>query len=176
MLILVTLPPWPKRMTPGTLKLYTGADTLGTMLYSCPCLGMSDHYMAAKHGNPTGNPLLPFGDTPTGGYACTYSAILGDAQFLHSYGPNGIISMVGQEGQALAAYQGIGWPGSPDYKPARVGIDIHGGDPIPGTAVGLRVTDGCIRVANPSMATIASYLRAGIEPIRCIVGEIAGSK
>lgn len=166
MLITVTLPPYPHRLSPGLLKLLS--DT-GTILYTCPCLGKSDLYMAIKHGNPNCIPVLPFGDTPTGEYSCVYTDTISlpgydNAQFAHSYGLNGIVAMVGVSGDALTAYQ--------DGK--RSGIDIHGGDPLPGSMTGLRVTDGCVRIANQDMNKMSWYLKsARTQALRCMVVEIS---
>jgi gamma-glutamyltranspeptidase/glutathione hydrolase len=55
------------RTRPGRVQLF---DDDGKPLSSAyPCLGMGDPSAAAAHGNPTRNPVLPYGDTPIGRYS-----------------------------------------------------------------------------------------------------------
>ena len=61
MILRVTLPR--NRNIPGEL---VALDDDGYVIHQCPVLGKADNARAAAAGNPTRNPLLPFGDTPRG--------------------------------------------------------------------------------------------------------------
>lgn len=56
------------RVPPGWLHLIGG---LGQLIESFPCLGKADNERALAKGNPSRDPVRPFGDTPTGLYLPT---------------------------------------------------------------------------------------------------------
>jgi hypothetical protein len=152
--IVVNLPADRKQY--GRLSLI---DADGTVLFGpVSVLGKSDNQSAAAHGNPSRDPVKPFGDTPTGTFQC----MLGKAgqltqQLTHSYGPYGWISLDPQTGQALQAKQN-----------GRFGLLIHGGDL---NAQGrLRPTFGCIRMFNPDLGKLLQTI--GKQPLTC---EVVGT-
>lgn len=148
------------RQFPGTLAL---RDAAGALLFGpVPCFGKADNFSAQQHGNPTRDPLRPYGDTPLGTYIAR-RALPGDN--LRSYGPHDRISLWPIEGQALRAAQ--------DGDPAvlddghRSGLMIHGGAPASGG--GLRPTHGCLRLSNDDIARLLTFFK---EPCQCIVTEL----
>lgn len=149
----------PDRMRPGTLSVFdeAGALSLGPL----PCLGRADNSMAAKHGNRSRSPLLPFGDTPTGGWQVVqHVPPSAEGMVERTYGPHGALDLWPTSGEAVAAYAN-----------GRRGIWIHGG--APSATGGLRPTYGCIRVANSAIREIISHalksLQRGIQPTLTIV-------
>ena len=128
------------RNKPGKLTVYDAPLGAGrTSPCSCACLGKSDNAAAAAHGNPARNPLLPFGDIPTGTYAGVWSVPLIPAR---SYGPNPVLVLNPVSGDALTAKNN-----------GRFGLLIHGGDL--NAAGKFRPTHGCVRVGNDDMAWLA---------------------
>ena len=133
--------------------------------------GRSDNRAAGAHGNPTRDPVRPFGDTPTGSYAVPRAVATGPgtAYVPRSYGPNGALVLKPTGGQAAQAAAN-----------GRVGLLIHGGDP--GTAGRLRATHGCIRLSNADMAALmaaiisagenARFQRCDITRINATVGPV----
>jgi len=112
------------------------------------CYGKADGQSAADHGNPTRDPLKPFGDTPLGTYACVIGHPAVTPKIAHSYGPNGYIVLSPVSGPAKIAEQN-----------GRFGLLIHGGDL--NAAGKLRPTFGCVRVPNDRLR----FLMAKIEPL-----------
>lgn len=165
--IKVTLPRG--RQFPGSLRLTTtsvgGANTELTLFGPIPVLGRADSADAARHGNPDRNPLKPYGDTPTGTFACT---VVGAGDSLRSYGPHGRILLRAVGGAALlAAGDGLAITTDDGH---RAGLMIHGG--APGNGGGLRPTHGCLRLSNENMAALLAVLK---EPVQCIVSENTSS-
>jgi len=109
--------------------------------------GKADGGTAAANGNASRNPLFPFGDTPTGGYAVPGLEATGDGtgRSTHSYGPNGAIRLNPTSGDALTA-AGLG----------RQYLLIHGGDLNANNR--LRPTNGCIRLSNDDMAALLNAI------------------
>jgi len=128
-----------------------------------PCFGKADNQGAADHGNPTRDPLKPFGDTPLGDYVGTVVRFadgqIKDHDTLRKYGPYGYIVLTAVAGDALKAQDA-----------GRFGLLIHGGDP--GLNGILRPTFGCIRLANAHIAGLLGYCRAG-EHLRVSMREAA---
>lgn len=114
-----------------------------------PCLGCCDSTAAAAHGNPSCNPLKPWGNTPTGDYQIQGLLNHGTLEAnLHSYGPWDALVLDGLTGDAYAATHGTG---------ERSGIEAHGGDPS--STGGLRVTHGCPRSSNADQKTLVEFIR-----------------
>lgn len=145
------------RQFPGSLTLTDASDAV--LFGPVPCLGRADGFAAAQHNNAVRDPLKPFGDTPTGTYACTLEpAAPTDPADLRSYGPNRRILMTGTAGPALEAAL------------LRSGLMIHGG--APGNGGGLRPTHGCLRLSDENMAALVAVVK---EPCQCIVTELLTS-
>lgn len=109
----------------------------------CPCLGISDNSQAIAHGNPSRNPLLPYGDTPTGVYTGTVIPP-GDVD---GYGEYRRIFLTPVSGDGVLAEQAPGM---------RAGLLVHGGElnPLYTWWDGLRPTYGCVRVPDDGMKAI----------------------
>lgn len=125
-----------------------GVLTVEGSQFTCVCYGKSDNAAAQKRGNPTRNPLLPFGDTPLG----TYRATVGKAYAwqARSYGPHPVIRLEPTGGDALKAAAN-----------KRSGLLIHGGDR---NASGkLRPTHGCVRLGNEDQKMLLGLLWASGE-------------
>jgi hypothetical protein len=140
------------RSLPGRLVLEDGSEYR--------CLGKSDNAAAEAHGNPTRNPLQPFGDLPAGEYRATRSvaknSTLAD---IRSYGNGPVWVLNPVAGEAVKAMHN-----------GRYGILLHGG--AVGslmTTGGLRPTHGCLRVDNSTIEALA--LRAVDEPFTLTVEE-----
>ena len=143
------------RSQPGRLRLMTE----GMALWDCPALGKADNAGAAAHGNPTRDPLRPYGDLPTGTYAVIGVSPVdrGDAEEVDRFGPWGKMVLDPEGGPALEAKRN-----------GRYGLLIHGGRLSP--AQRLRPTYGCLRVTDPAIEQIVAHHRA--DPItRCLVTE-----
>jgi hypothetical protein len=123
----------------------TVADEAGNILAVVPFLALSDNARAAQEGNPTRDPLKPYGDTPTGVWAVQQ----GTPQLnVRTYGPYAPLILSPLSGQAVLAYA--------DGK--RSGIWVHSGDLS--TTGHLRPTYGCIRVHNSSLGLFRELSQA----------------
>jgi len=149
----------------GTLVL---EDSAGQKLAG-PFLayGRSDSGVAAIHNNPTRDPTLKYGDTPTGTFSVPRAIATGDGTTYasHSYGPNGALVLQPTAGDALVASQN-----------GRIGLLIHSGDP--GSNNKLRATHGCVRLSNSDMAALMQAIsKAGENATfnRCEVTRIDAS-
>jgi hypothetical protein len=135
-----------------------GAAVLGPW----PCLGKADGAAAKAHGNPTRDPKLPWGDTPTG----TFSIVslvrhANTEQDVHSYGPSKSLLLAGLIGDAALR----------DPEKHLDGIECHGGDPSP--IGGLRPTHGCLRSSNEDQAKLIALVESlGAENCRVEVTEV----
>lgn len=125
------------------------------------CLAKSDNAAAAAAGNPTRNPLLPFGDIPTGTYTgeVTVAANQSVKTDVRSYGAHARILLLAVAGAALEACTG---------KKPRWGLMIHGG--ALGTKGVLRPTHGCIRLSEENMKTLLDLI--GDSTLDVVVTEI----
>lgn len=133
----------------GTLRLQTTGGV--TLAGPFDAYGRSDTKIATAHGNPSRDPTMPYGDTPTGSYSVPSAMATGDSTSYrgHSYGPNGALVLKPESGDALTAASN-----------GRVGLLVHGGDP--GNGGKLRATHGCLRLSNSDMASLmAAILTAG---------------
>ncbi len=118
------------RKLPGRLELRAAE---GALLFACACLGRS----AGHATNPSRDPLLYRGHTPTGDYALTFVTAL--ARPIPGIGRLwvGLDPVGGQAQQAEDA--------------GRTGLGIHGGR---GNDA-LMMTHGCIRLFDRDMAQLA---------------------
>jgi hypothetical protein len=149
----------------GTLRLQT-ADGV-TLAGPFSVYGRSDGTTAAVHGNPSRDPTMPYGDTPTGSYSVPGAVATGDSTSYrsHSYGPNGALVLKPESGDAATAASN-----------GRIGLLVHGGDP--GNGGMLRATHGCLRLSNSDMAGLmAAILTAGdnVQFSRCDLVRIDAS-
>jgi hypothetical protein len=131
----------------GTIRLLADNGILIVGPFSV--FAKADNRTASRNGNPSRNPLFPFGDTPTGRYRVPGLEATGPntSRNAHSYGPHGAIRLDPTEGDAAVA-KGLG----------REYLLIHGGDP--NTAGLLRPTNGCIRLSNDDMRTLVAAIVA----------------
>ena len=130
--ITVTLPA--DRRKPGTLTFTIGAWSQ----FTCVCLGKSDNAKAAEMGNPERDPLLPWGDLPTGEYFPSVMV----ARPGRAFGLCERIHLLPIDGQAEHAADFGG----------RYGLLIHGGEPSASEL--LRPTYGCLRLFDHDMAVV----------------------
>src|SRR6516165_7515596 len=109
--------------------------------------GRTSAALAKIQGNATRDPVLPYGDTPTGTYRWGGTYASGDGTNLPArhYGPHGVLLLTPVSGQALLA-QGAG----------RQVLLIHGGPP--GQQGRLRSTAGALRLANEDMQALLELL------------------
>jgi hypothetical protein len=156
-IIVVDLPS--DRRKRGLLQLLHGGANGLTGLQSTlyiHALGKSDNAQAAGAGNPSRNPLLRYGDTPTGLYQ---GELAGPFTAERRYGPHNVLRLTPIGGNALLAQRN-----------GRSGIAIHGGDLREGQ---LRPTLGCVRVSNEAMADIVEFV--GSKPVTVLIVEDADS-
>lgn len=122
----------------------------------------ADGATAKKHKNPDRSPLLPYGDTPVGGYRVEHVLKVGQGSIYpeRSYGDYAAVRLTPASGEAKLAAD-IG----------RTGLLIHGGDPGPGG--NLRPTNGCIRLSNRDMRALveALLLLKDGPPQSCVVEQ-----
>ncbi len=126
-----------------------------------PTLGKAANNTAARKGNPEASQVLPFGDTPSGGYRMRHMTATSHLN-QSSYGPHGAIVLEPTDGNALLAQAN-----------GRTGLWIHGG--APGPNGGLRRTNGCLRLSNENMTKLISAIVEGSalpEANRCEVSEV----
>lgn len=130
----------------GTLQV---SDDAGTALAGpFDCYGKSDNLSAKAKGNPTRDPTRSFGDTPTGKYRGFVNDMARTPANDKTYGPQGVISLDPQSGQAKVAKEN-----------GRFGLLIHGG--ALNAAGRLRPTFGCVRVADGDMVAILRAIPKG---------------
>lgn len=123
-----------------------------------PCFGKADSAGAAEHGNPSRNPLLPWGDTPLGVYDATVARVTVTPEVERKYGPNGFLTLRPKGGDAKIAEAN-----------GRFGLLIHGG--APGPRGGLRPTFGCVRVGNDDLKALIAAVPE--SPLECRIVEAA---
>lgn len=125
------------------------------------CLGKSDDSAAKANGNPSRDPLKPFGDLPVGDYlACRSVPKNATPEDVRSYGEGPVWVLNPKSGQALDSMLN-----------GRHGILIHAGDtgaPLP--AGSLRPTHGCLRVDGNTIAALDQ--RFGSTPFTVTVSEV----
>lgn len=136
------------RAQPGEFRLI---DPAGSPVLVGACLGKADGQQAAKVGNPSRNPVRPYGDTPLGRYAPARLTTFNPPHpRLGLYG----IELIGEAGPALAAMA------------ERAGLWVHGG-----RGDGRLVpTYGCLRLLDRDMAAVAR--RVGGDLVRVTIAEV----
>jgi L,D-transpeptidase catalytic domain len=140
------------RKKTGTL---TVIDPLtGLALYGpVPVLGRAARDTAKANGNPSGSPLLKYGDTPTGTYRIANILANGDGTTrpVEKYGQSGSIVLDPQTGDAKTAKDN-----------GRTGLFIHSGRHAFSSVVGpqsLKPTNGCVRMLDWHMAQLIDVIR-----------------
>jgi hypothetical protein len=133
------------RVRPGQFSVIDGTGLV--VLGPVACLGKADSATAALHGNPSRDPALPFGDTPTGTYAVVEFVVHTPGETsLHTYGAHPSILLNPLSGQALTA-----------KNQGRTGLMIHGG--APSATGGLRPTNGCVRLAEEDQGSLVALIQ-----------------
>ena len=104
--------------------------------------------LAAAHGNPRRDPLLPYGDTPAGSYVLRRIVKSGNrtAFPVAQHGANGVIVLEGIGGDAALAEAN-----------GRFHVLIEGGKPAKGDA--LAATAGALRLSNEHQRALVASLR-----------------
>jgi hypothetical protein len=157
--IAITLPI--DRTKPGTLRLIEA----GATIFECECLGKADNAAAAQHGNPTRNPELPYGDTPTGVYTLTpvVAANPPHPRMGRCYIP--LLGIGGQAAKACALDPATG-------RTIRTGLAIHAtpdneidGDRGENTLI---PTNGCIRVRDPDMDALIGFIGSALVRVTIV--------
>ncbi|HLH32700.1 MAG TPA: hypothetical protein VKY31_15980 [Terriglobia bacterium] len=110
------------------------------------CLCLSDQEMATKHGNPSRDPLRPFGDACPGFYWVT---VIPPAQNTHSYGSLRRLLLTPLSGPCVQAEAN-----------GRTGEEIHEGDENPYYTQWnfLRPTYGCVRVRQATLKGLLALI------------------
>ena len=141
----ITAPQDRRKLASATLYNDKGEKVHGPF----DCLALADSTKARNEGNPSRNPLLPFGDTPTGVYKGNIIAPIGVE---HSYGPGEAINLQPVSGDCKLCGD------------TRTGLLVHGGD-LNTTQTymalwrGLRPTYGCVRFKNEDLKTVTDALK-----------------
>ena len=140
------------RKKTGTLTL---VDPLtGLPLYGpVPVLGRAARDTAKAKGNPSGNPLFGYGDTPTGSYRIANILANGPdtTRPVEKYGQSGSIVLDPQSGDAKTAKDN-----------GRTGLFIHAGRHAFSAVVGpqaLKPTNGCVRMLDWHLAQLINVIR-----------------
>lgn len=140
------------RLTIGSLTLAEGPQEL----FMVPCYGKADNAAATAAGNPTRDPLRPFGDFPLGLYRVTPYIIPTDQRkllsptFIRTYGPYGYLICDPEEGDARTAARN-----------GRFGLRVHSG--ALDARGRLRATHGCLRCADDALLRILEALRGHVD-------------
>ncbi len=134
----------------GTLTL--AREEGEVLIDGVPVAGLASSILAAKNGNEIRDPILSYGNVPTGTYRLTGTYASGDGTRLPArhYGPHGIIALTPVSGQGLLA-AGAG----------RGELLIHGGPLGPNDT--LRSTAGALRLANADMMALRNFIGSGSE-------------
>lgn len=119
-----------------------------------PVLGRAARDTAKARGNPSGNPLLGYGDTPTGGYRVVNIVAngAGTTRPISQYGQSGSLVLDPQSGEAKDA-----------KKNGRTGLLIHAGRHAFSSVVGpesLKPTNGCVRMLDWQLAQLIDAIRS----------------
>jgi hypothetical protein len=154
MRIEVTLPKWPKRETPGTIRLI--CPDRGVVV-EARCLGKADNEAAKSNGNPSRNPIHRFGDLPAGEYIAWIEHKPHIPE--RTYGKYRPLRLIPKSGDALLA-----------AKNGRTGLLQHGG--YLNQRGELRPTNGCNRVDDATQEAVLSEMeKAGLNQIPYSVKE-----
>jgi len=128
-----------------------------------PVCGLADRNAAGRHGNPSGNALLLFGDTPLGRYRIAGIHPTGRKTSLpaEQFGPHGVVVLTPAAGDAALADAN-----------GRFCIVIQGGTLAPGRR--LRPTNGALRLTDKDQRTLVRALRRSRRP--CVCECVAGTE
>lgn len=140
------------RTRTGTLKVLDPATGL-TLFGPVPVLGRAARNRATQEGNPNGDPLKPFGDTPTGGYDIVNIVAngAGTTRPEAQYGKSGSIVLDPTTGDAARAKTA-----------GRTGLLIHAGRHDFSSVVdarALKPTNGCLRMLDWHLAELIKVIR-----------------
>ncbi len=142
MKLLATLPA--NRSLVGTLVILGGDADQDVVAGPFRCRGKADGQIAARNGNPSRDPLRPFGDHPDG--VSRVIAVQRDKPPARAYGP------------AFVLLSPVGGPAYQARLNGREGLALHGGAlNEDGT---LRSTEGCLRLDHDSATRVADLLDA----------------
>jgi hypothetical protein len=122
--------------------------------------GSANAEVALEQGNPTCDPLYPYGHTPTGQYRVSGLVTTGqNTPFrVTEFGPFGAIVLEPRSGVAALAQE-----------TGRSTLMIHGGNLS--RKGHLRVTNGCLRLSNDDMRLLTRALQ-DLEGVVCEVNEV----
>lgn len=140
------------RTKTGTLKLID--EKTGLILFGpVSVLGRAASNDAKAHGNPTRDPLKPYGDTPLGTYAVVsvLSNGTGTSRPVAQYGQSGSIRLDPTGGDAAKAKTN-----------GRTGLLIHAGRHALSSLIEpkvLKPTNGCIRMRDWDMQGLIDAIR-----------------
>lgn len=140
------------RKKTGTLKLVS--TTSGLVLFGpVAVLGRAARNTAAANGNPNGDALLPFGDTPVGTYNVPAIVANGGSTSrpVAQYGQSGSIRLDPVGGDALQAKNN-----------GRTGLLIHAGRHAYSSVIdpkALKPTNGCIRMRDWDLQLLIDAIR-----------------
>lgn len=144
----------PERRRCGTLAVF---DDAGTPVYApFAVAGLASTQAAQAHGNPSRNPLLPYGDTPKGTYRAS-PLLPGEFPASPELGNVGAILLEPVGGDAALAEAN-----------GRFRLLIHGG--ASGSGGGLRASAGSLRVSDEALAILLALL-VNDRPALCGVFE-----
>jgi hypothetical protein len=140
------------RLRTGTLSVIdplTGVPLFGPV----PVLGRAARDRAGQAGNPGGDPLRPYGDTPTGGYRIVNIVANGPgtSRPVLNYGQSGAIVLDPASGDAARAEAN-----------GRTGLLIHAGRHAFSSVVdarALKPTNGCLRMLDWDLAELIKVIR-----------------
>ena len=121
-----------------------------------PVCGRADREAARRHGNPTGQATLPFGDTPLGRYRIAGIQATGRKTSLpvEHFGPHEVVVLTPVAGDAALADAN-----------GRFCILIQGG--TMGAGRRLRPTNGSLRLADKDQKALIRALRKYRPPCTC---------
>lgn len=140
------------RTRTGTLKVVDPITGL-TLFGPVPVLGRAARNRAAQEGNPSGDPLRSFGDTPTGDYniARIVANGTGTSRPVEKFGQSGAIVLDPTGGDARQAEIN-----------GRTGLLIHAGRHAFSSVVdasALKPTNGCLRMLDWQLAQLIAVIR-----------------
>lgn len=140
------------RTRTGTLKVVDPITGL-TLFGPVPVLGRAARNRATEEGNPSGDPLLPFGDTPVGGYNVVRIVAngTGTTRPVANFGESGSIVLDPTSGDARQAEIN-----------GRTGLLIHAGRHAFSSVVdarALKPTNGCLRMLDWHLAELIKVIR-----------------
>jgi hypothetical protein len=135
------------RAVEGTIHLEENGSLIAGPF---PVCGRADMVAAKSHGNPSRNPLLPYGDTPSGHYRVIGTLPSGDgtARPKKYYGPNNVLVLAPTGGDAALADAN-----------GRFHILIQGGARGPDQR--LLPTNGSLRLADKDLEKLVQVLGIG---------------